>query len=179
MNLEAKLTQSNCLLFLHIYFWLHLTAIRFLSAWQILKFDFFNANAFQIKHVVCLIDLFTVTKLIALFIIILSGSVWIIQGKTDNLNGLMENSSDSPGNYALAFYSVIISLSYVSICYVMYPKNHIILSQIWIILPILPSLIIVWHVRGLFYTILSEEALTYVEPIVARVALHFNTNECE
>lgn len=67
-------------------------------------------NCYQIKHVVRVIDFFSVTKSIALCVIIVSGFVWLAQGRTENLTGLFENSSDSPGNYALAFYSVSISV---------------------------------------------------------------------
>jgi hypothetical protein len=53
------------------------------------------------------IDFFSVTKSIALFIVIITGFIWLGgEGGTENLRGMFENSSDSPGNYALAFYSV-------------------------------------------------------------------------
>jgi len=62
---------------------------------------------FQIRNVVRVIDFFSVTKSIALFIVIITGFIWLGgEGGTDNLTGLFENTSDSPGNYALAFYSV-------------------------------------------------------------------------
>ncbi len=34
------------------------------------------------------------------------------QGRTENLQDLFENTSDSPGNYALAFYAVSINIKY-------------------------------------------------------------------
>ena len=53
------------------------------------------------------IDFFSVTKSLALVIIIISGFVWLGEGKTENLTNLFDNTSDSPGNYALAFYAVL------------------------------------------------------------------------
>ena len=38
--------------------------------------------------------------------VLFSGLVWIGQGRTENLTNLFDNTSDSPGNYALAFYAV-------------------------------------------------------------------------
>ena len=65
-------------------------------------FDFF-----KIRNVVKVIDFFSVTKSLALVIIIISGFVWLGEGKTENLTNLFDNTSDSPGNYALAFYAVL------------------------------------------------------------------------
>ena len=58
------------------------------------------------------INFFSFTKSIALLIIIVSGFVWMGQGRTENLHDLFENTSDSPGNYALAFYAVSINIKY-------------------------------------------------------------------
>lgn len=86
----------------------------------------------QIKHVVRLIDLFSVTKIIALVIVIVAGVTWIVQGRTENLNGLMESSSDSPGNYALAFYSVnIFILNVIVITFHILQVYGTILFYLW------------------------------------------------
>ena len=57
-----------------------------------------------------MIDFFSITKSLALVIIIISGFAWLGSGKTENLTNLFDNTSDSPGNYALAFYSVRTSI---------------------------------------------------------------------
>ncbi len=59
------------------------------------------------------INFFSFTKSIALLIIIVSGFVWMGQGRTENLQDLFENTSDSPGNYALAFYAVSYILKFI------------------------------------------------------------------
>lgn len=67
---------------------------------------FSKIRNFQIRNVVRVIDFFSITKSLALVVIIISGFVWLGTGKSENLTNLFENTSDSPGNYALAFYAV-------------------------------------------------------------------------
>ncbi|XP_074650648.1 large neutral amino acids transporter small subunit 1-like isoform X1 [Tubulanus polymorphus] len=70
-------------------------AITFLTA----------VNCFNVKWAAKVAVVFTASKLIALFTVIITGFVYLAKGNTEYLQNTFEGSSSSVGAYALAFYS--------------------------------------------------------------------------
>jgi hypothetical protein len=62
-----------------------------------------------VKVVTRVQDVFVVTKVLALGIIVVAGVVYIAQGNLKNLERPMEGSSTEPGLIALSFYSGLFS----------------------------------------------------------------------
>jgi amino acid transporter len=62
-----------------------------------------------VKVVTRVQDVFVVTKVLALGIIIVAGIVYVAQGNLQNLEQPMQGSSTEPGLIALSFYSGLFS----------------------------------------------------------------------
>jgi len=66
-------------------------------------------NCRDVKVVTRVQDVFVVTKVLALGIIIVAGIVYVAQGNLQNLEQPMQGSSSEPGLIALSFYSGLFS----------------------------------------------------------------------
>lgn len=68
-------------------------------------------NCYNVKLVARVTDVFTMTKVFALLVIFAAGAWYLMQGHTEKLQNMFENSTTSPGHIALAFYSGLFSYS--------------------------------------------------------------------
>ncbi|XP_074598477.1 Y+L amino acid transporter 2-like [Brevipalpus obovatus] len=82
-------------------------AVRLIAAAAICLLTFINC--YNVKWATKVQDFFTVAKILALIIIIVTGAVFLIQGKFDNLKDPWKKTSTEPGLIAASFYSGIYS----------------------------------------------------------------------
>ncbi|XP_053204866.1 Y+L amino acid transporter 2-like [Panonychus citri] len=82
-------------------------AVRLIAAAAICFLTF--VNCYNVKWATRTQDIFTVSKIIALIIIIITGAVHLITGKTQNLTNIWENTATDPGKIAASFYSGLFS----------------------------------------------------------------------
>uniref|UniRef100_A0A914XEP5 Uncharacterized protein n=1 Tax=Plectus sambesii TaxID=2011161 RepID=A0A914XEP5_9BILA len=70
-------------------------------------------NCYNVKWATRTQDVFTIAKVLALVIIIISGIVWLVLGHTEHFEmpDVMENSKTDPGHISLAFYSGVFSFA--------------------------------------------------------------------
>jgi amino acid transporter len=68
-------------------------------------------NCINVKWSTRVQDFFTVAKVLALVVIILTGFVYLALGHTGNIQQPMKDTTSSPGHIALAFYSGLFSYS--------------------------------------------------------------------
>ncbi|TKR93864.1 hypothetical protein L596_008241 [Steinernema carpocapsae] len=86
-------------------------AVKLLAACTIAVLTFINC--YNVRWATRTQDTFTVTKVLALIIIVLAGFAWLVMGNSDYLNPpvVFENSSFDLSHIALAFYSGVFSFS--------------------------------------------------------------------
>lgn len=68
-------------------------------------------NCYNVKWVTRVTDTFTITKILALLVIVAAGVWYLFSGNTDNFEQPLLGSNMSPGKIALAFYSGLFSYS--------------------------------------------------------------------
>uniref|UniRef100_A0A5S6Q3J3 Amino acid permease/ SLC12A domain-containing protein n=1 Tax=Trichuris muris TaxID=70415 RepID=A0A5S6Q3J3_TRIMR len=85
------------------------SAVRLLAALVICLLLFINC--YKVSWATKTQDVFTVTKVLALVIIIISGIVWLCMGNTDHFQDPWSGTILSPGSTSLAFYQGIYSFA--------------------------------------------------------------------
>ncbi|CDW57236.1 large neutral amino acids transporter small [Trichuris trichiura] len=85
------------------------TAVRLLAALVICLLLFINC--YKVSWATKTQDVFTVTKVLALVIIIISGVVWLCMGNTEHFREPWRGTILSPGSTSLAFYQGIYSFA--------------------------------------------------------------------
>ncbi|XP_076111068.1 large neutral amino acids transporter small subunit 2-like [Mytilus galloprovincialis] len=83
------------------------TAMRLLAALCITILTYVNCK--NVKSAALIQDIFTATKIIALVMIIIIGIVFMFKSDRESFQEPFENSTTSPGKFALAFYSGLYS----------------------------------------------------------------------
>lgn len=82
-------------------------AVQLLAALCISLLTFINCV--NVKWAARIQDIFTVTKVVALIIIIITGMVYLVIGDAESFEEPFKDSTTDPGKFALAFYSGLFS----------------------------------------------------------------------
>lgn len=86
-----------------------LNARRLMAGWCIMLLT--CVNCYSVKLATRVQDIFTIGKVIALIVIIITGIVWMCMGHTANFDGFWEGSKWDPMPLSLAFYSGLFAYS--------------------------------------------------------------------
>ncbi|XP_074645280.1 Y+L amino acid transporter 2-like [Tubulanus polymorphus] len=134
-------------------------AVRLIAASCIALLTFINC--YNVKLAARVTDVFTVTKVFALLVIIITGFVMMGQGHVQNFKSPFEGAASSPGSYAVAFYSGLFSyagwnyLNFVTEELVEPYKN--LPRAIWISMPLVTTVYVLANVA--YFTVLTPQEL--------------------
>ncbi|CAL8135335.1 unnamed protein product [Orchesella dallaii] len=135
------------------------SAVRLISAAVIALLT--AVNCYDVKWGARLQTVFTTTKVLAIILIIVTGLVVLLMGKTENLGDPFEGTNYDPGNLSLALYSGL--FSYAGWNYLNFVVEEIkdpfknLPRAIWISLPVVTTIYTLANVA--YFVVLSKAEL--------------------
>ncbi|KAL3890250.1 hypothetical protein ACJMK2_002538 [Sinanodonta woodiana] len=132
-------------------------AVTLLAALCITILTFINIVG--VKFATRVQDIFTVTKILALVMIIVTGIVKFVQGDIeDSFQAPFENSQQEPGKVALAFYSGLFSFAGCThLMTVMFPTYRNLPRAIWISIPLVTIIYVLANVA--YFAVMTPQEM--------------------
>ncbi|KAL5022877.1 hypothetical protein ScPMuIL_002032 [Solemya velum] len=145
-------------------------AVRLLAALCITILTYINCS--NVKWAARVQDIFTLTKVLALIIIIITGIVYIAMGNSENFQGSFDNSTTEPGRIALAFYSGL--FSYAGWNYLNFVTEELkdpyrnLPRAIWISIPLVTTIYVLANIA--YFAVMSPGELLASDAVAVTFA---------